>query len=69
MGQFNEDACLRALRTWPRNGPPRDAAAWLITVGRNAGVDGTRQRHLGRRRGAQELTYPGRSRRHRRQWA
>ena len=39
-----QEACLRALRTWPRNGPPRDPAAWLILVGRNAGVDGTRKR-------------------------
>jgi RNA polymerase sigma-70 factor (ECF subfamily) len=39
-----QEACLRALRTWPRNGPPRDAAAWLILVGRNAGLDGVRRR-------------------------
>src|ERR1700757_5259520 len=38
-----QEACLRALRHWPRNGPPRDPAAWLILVGRNAGLDGTRQ--------------------------
>jgi RNA polymerase sigma factor (sigma-70 family) len=39
-----QDACLRALQNWPRNGPPRDPAAWLILVGRNAGVDGVRRR-------------------------
>lgn len=39
-----QNACLRALRTWPRNGPPRDPAAWLILVGRNAGVDDARRR-------------------------
>jgi RNA polymerase sigma-70 factor (ECF subfamily) len=39
-----QEACLRALRTWPQNGPPRDPAAWLIMVGRNAGIDGTRRR-------------------------
>ncbi|MDB5461227.1 MAG: polymerase sigma-70 factor, subfamily [Caulobacteraceae bacterium] len=39
-----QEACLRALRTWPRNGPPRDAAAWLILVGRNAAIDGVRRR-------------------------
>ncbi|MEQ8398756.1 RNA polymerase sigma factor [Thalassobaculum sp.] len=39
-----QEACLRALRTWPRNGPPRDAAAWLIMVGRNAGIDDVRRR-------------------------
>jgi len=39
-----QDACLRALRTWPKNGPPRDPAAWLILVGRNAALDGVRRR-------------------------
>jgi RNA polymerase sigma-70 factor (ECF subfamily) len=35
-----QDACLRALKSWPQNGPPRDPTAWLILVGRNAGLDG-----------------------------
>ena len=35
-----QEASLRALRAWPRNGPPRDVAAWLILVGRNAALDG-----------------------------
>ena len=39
-----QEACLRALKSWPQNGPPRDAAAWLILVGRNAGIDATRRR-------------------------
>ncbi|MES2034067.1 MAG: RNA polymerase sigma factor [Pseudomonadota bacterium] len=39
-----QDACLRALRVWPANGPPRDPAAWLIMVGRNSGIDGVRRR-------------------------
>jgi len=38
-----QDACLRALRTWPQNGPPRDPTAWLIMVGRNAGIDQARR--------------------------
>jgi RNA polymerase sigma-70 factor, ECF subfamily len=38
-----QEACLRALRTWPKNGPPRDPAAWLVFVGRNAGIDATRR--------------------------
>jgi RNA polymerase sigma-70 factor (ECF subfamily) len=38
-----QEASLRALKTWPKNGPPRDAAAWLIMVGRNAGVDAVRR--------------------------
>lgn len=39
-----QEASLRAVRTWPQNGPPRDPAAWLIFVGRNAGVDAARRR-------------------------
>lgn len=38
-----QEACLRAMKSWPRNGPPRDAAAWLILVGRNSGVDAVRK--------------------------
>jgi RNA polymerase sigma-70 factor, ECF subfamily len=39
-----QEACLRALQAWPRNGPPRDPKAWLILVGRNAALDGLRRR-------------------------
>ena len=39
-----QEACLRALKNWPQNGPPRDPTAWLILVGRNAMLDGVRQR-------------------------
>ena len=39
-----QDACLRALKNWPVNGPPRDPAAWLIMVGRNSGIDAARRR-------------------------
>ncbi|HEX3506337.1 MAG TPA: RNA polymerase sigma factor [Xanthobacteraceae bacterium] len=38
-----QEACLRALKNWPLNGPPRDPAAWLILVGRNVGVDDARR--------------------------
>jgi RNA polymerase sigma-70 factor (ECF subfamily) len=38
-----QEACLKALRAWPRNGPPRDAAAWLIMVGRNSAIDQVRR--------------------------
>jgi RNA polymerase sigma-70 factor (ECF subfamily) len=38
-----QEACLRALKNWPVNGPPRDPAAWLILVGRNAALDGVRR--------------------------
>ena len=46
-----QDACLRALKSWPKQGPPRDAAAWLIMVGRNAAIDQVR-------RGARQTTLP-----------
>jgi RNA polymerase sigma-70 factor, ECF subfamily len=38
-----QEASLRALRVWPKNGPPRDAAAWLIMVAKNAGIDSVRK--------------------------
>ncbi|MDB5615855.1 RNA polymerase sigma factor [Tardiphaga sp.] len=38
-----QNACLRALKSWPQNGPPRDAAAWLIMVGRNVAIDDIRK--------------------------
>lgn len=39
-----QEACLRALKTWPHNGPPRDPTAWLVLVGRNVAIDATRQK-------------------------
>src|SRR5690242_20491456 len=42
-----QEACLRALKSWPTNGPPRDAASWLIMVGKNSAIDHVRrQRRL-----------------------
>ena len=38
-----QEASLRALKAWPKNGPPRDAAAWLIMVAKNAGIDSVRK--------------------------
>jgi RNA polymerase sigma-70 factor (ECF subfamily) len=38
-----QEACLRALRSWPENGPPRDPAAWLIMVARNSAIDAARR--------------------------
>jgi RNA polymerase sigma-70 factor, ECF subfamily len=38
-----QEACLAALDKWPRQGPPREAAAWLILVGRNAAIDAARR--------------------------
>ncbi|HEY7996999.1 MAG TPA: RNA polymerase sigma factor [Steroidobacteraceae bacterium] len=38
-----QEASLRALKTWPRTGPPRDPTAWLIFVGRNVAIDSVRK--------------------------
>lgn len=38
-----QEACLRALKRWSEKGPPRDAVAWLIMVGRNAALDQVRK--------------------------
>jgi RNA polymerase sigma-70 factor, ECF subfamily len=38
-----QNASLRALKSWPQNGPPRDPAAWLIMVGRNVAIDDIRR--------------------------
>ena len=40
-----QEASLRALKSWPLNGPPRDPAAWLIFVGRNCALDEMRRRN------------------------
>jgi RNA polymerase sigma-70 factor (ECF subfamily) len=40
-----QEACLGALKNWPQNGPPRDPAAWLIFVARNAAIDDLRRRN------------------------
>jgi RNA polymerase sigma-70 factor (ECF subfamily) len=39
-----QEASLRALKNWPEKGLPRDPAAWLIFVGRNAALDEARRR-------------------------
>ncbi|MFL5105996.1 MAG: RNA polymerase sigma factor [Xanthobacteraceae bacterium] len=39
-----QEACLRALKNWTVNGPPRDPTAWLILVGRNVALDDVRRR-------------------------
>jgi RNA polymerase sigma-70 factor, ECF subfamily len=38
-----QEASLRALKKWPVNGPPRDAAAWLIFVAKNYTIDTKRR--------------------------
>ena len=37
-------SCLKALQVWSTQGPPRNPSAWLILVGRNAGIDEKRRR-------------------------
>jgi RNA polymerase sigma-70 factor, ECF subfamily len=39
-----QEACLRALKSWVKNGPPRDPVAWLVLVGRNAALDDIRRK-------------------------
>lgn len=39
-----QEACVRAAEKWPADGMPRDPLAWLIRVGRNAGLDQLRRR-------------------------
>jgi len=39
-----QEACLRALQTWPQKGFPVDPTAWLVTVGRNAALDSERRK-------------------------
>src|SRR6187431_1458303 len=52
-----QEACLRALQTWPHKGPPRDPTAWLIMVGRNAALDTKRRaRSIGPLQDAGALT-------------
>ena len=38
-----QEACLRAWRTWPRDGVPSAPIGWLIRTGRNAGIDAVRR--------------------------
>ena len=50
-----QEACLRALKNWPVNGPPRDPAAWLILVGRNVALDEKRRQNRHEPLPAEEL--------------
>jgi RNA polymerase sigma-70 factor (ECF subfamily) len=50
-----QEACLRALKNWPVNGPPRDPTAWLIFVGRNFALDEVRRRNKEQPLPAEEL--------------
>ncbi len=39
---------MRALKSWAKKGVPKDPTAWLILVGRNAGIDALRRRETER---------------------
>jgi len=55
-----QEACLRALQTWPRRGLPREPTAWLVTVGRNAALDARRrERPISALADADHLADPG----------
>ncbi|MCG8459141.1 MAG: sigma-70 family RNA polymerase sigma factor, partial [Holophagales bacterium] len=53
-----QEACVRALRSWPEKGRPRDEVGWLILVGRNAGIDEARRRQRLRPAGEGERDPP-----------
>lgn len=40
------EACARAAETWPRDGEPRDPAAWLYRVAQRGALDALRRRHI-----------------------
>jgi len=41
-----QEAMLRALQTWPYQGVPENAGAWLFRVAHNAAIDAVRRRRL-----------------------
>ncbi|MEO3691014.1 RNA polymerase sigma factor [Roseateles paludis] len=41
-----QDALIAALETWPRDGQPTNAAAWLMTTTRNRALDRLRRRSM-----------------------
>jgi len=41
-----QEALARAVETWPRDGVPDNAVAWLVTTGRRWTIDGYRRRRV-----------------------
>src|SRR5713226_9052260 len=41
-----QEAMLRALQTWPYQGVPENAAAWLFRVAHNAAIDAVRRNQI-----------------------
>src|SRR3977135_4114999 len=42
-----QEAFEVALEQWPRTGPPKTPAAWLLTVARNRAIDRLRRQRTG----------------------
>ena len=41
-----QESMLRALQTWPHQGSPPNAEAWLFRVAHNAAIDGVRRARM-----------------------
>lgn len=53
--EASQEAMLRALKTWQRDGLPNNPVAWLVTVGRNYDLDLRRRESLQHQYGEQVL--------------
>ena len=56
-----QDAMLRAMQTWPDQGVPENAPAWLFRVAHNAAIDAVRRDRLGTQKSAEFVTALGQS--------
>src|SRR6478735_10150610 len=50
-----QDAFVRALEVWPRDGIPPSPAGWIVTTAKNRGID------IARRESTREARYAGRA--------
>jgi RNA polymerase sigma-70 factor (ECF subfamily) len=48
-----QEAMLRALQTWPHQGAPENAPAWLFRVAHNAAIDAVRRDRIGGQKSAE----------------
>src|SRR5580658_8066905 len=56
-----QEAMLRALQTWPEQGVPENAAAWLFRVAHNAAIDAVRRDRIGGQKSAEFVAALSRS--------